>query len=325
MKIIILGKGRIGKAVKYYLKKLNLNVKVGFLNKHADVRNCDLIIAALPGDVCEIALKLALKYKKNLIDISDVEHNFYLKNKKKIEENNILVIPWSGFSPGLINFICGKEVKENKVKEIEIMAGTLSPNKFLFPITWCFEDLIDLHRTKATLIENKKKTKLPAFSGYRKENIEGIESESYFSEGLGTLPLYLKVPDMSERVLRPIGFHIFFRYLEDYGFLDKKNIDFTEKILESKKLDNLTYGEIKIKTNKKQIIWKTKTFSKKHEKLNSMQKITAIFPVLLVKEILEGNIVRKGLFFPEQLGQDENLFKKIISQIKKQFFLTCTV
>jgi saccharopine dehydrogenase-like NADP-dependent oxidoreductase len=318
MKIVIFGKGRIGKAVKYYLKKLNLNIKVGFLNKDDDVKNCDLIISTLPGDMGELGLKLALKFKKDLIDISDLEHSFYLKNKKKIKEKGILVIPFAGFSPGLVNFICGREVKENKVKEVEILTGSLSKQKYSFPFLWCFDDLIEGHQLKATLIKNGKKIKVSSFSDYRKEKIEKIDAESYLAEGLCSLVDTLKVKNMSYRVVRNFGFSDFFKYLEGYGFLNEKNIDFTKKILESRKQDNLTLGEIRIKTAKKQILWKMKTFSKKNEKLNSMQKITAIFPVALARELFKGNISKKGLIFPEQLGGDKSLFKEILKELKKK-------
>ena len=318
MKIVILGKGRIGKAVKYYLKKLNLNVKVGFFNTKKDIKDCDLLISALPGDEGELALKLALKYRKNLIDIADLDYEFYLKNKNNIKKAEILVIPFAGFSPGLVNFICGREVKNNNVKEIEISAGSLSKEKDSFPFLWCFEDLIEGHELKATIIKNGKKIKKPAFSDYRKQKIEKINTETYLAEGLGSLVDNLKVKNISYRIIRNIGFYEFFKSLENQNMLNEKNIELTQRKLESKKQDNLTIGVIKIKTDKKEIIWKMKTFSKENESLNSMQKITAIFPALLVKEILKGNINKKGLFFPEHLGQDKNLFKKIISQTKKQ-------
>ncbi len=320
-KILILGKGRIGRAVKYYLRKQSLNIKVSFFNNEKDIKNSDLLISALPGDVGELGLKLALKFKKDLIDISDLEHSFYLKNKKKIKEKGILVIPLAGFSPGLVNFICGRESKENKVKEIEISAGSLSPKSFFFPFLWCFEDLIEGHQSKATVLRNGKKIKVSPFSDYRKEKIEKIDAESYLAEGLCSLIDTLKVKNMSYRVIRNLGFSYFFKYLDGYGFLNDQNIDFTKKILESRKQDNLTLGEIRIKVAKKQILWKMKTFSKKNEKLNSMQKITAIFPVALAKELLRGNISQKGLVFPEQLGEDSPLFKEIFKELKKEIFI----
>lgn len=322
MKIVIFGKGRIGKAVKYYLKKLNLDMKVGFFNTEKDVKDCDLLISALPGDAGELALELALKYRKNLIDIADLDYEFYLKNKNNIKKAGILVIPFAGFSPGLVNFICGREVKNNNVKEIEISVGSLSKEKDSFPFLWCFEDLIEGHELKATIIKNGKKIKKPAFSDYEKQKIEKLDAESYLAEGLGSLVDNLKVKNMSYRIIRNIGFYEFFKSLEDKNLLEDKNIELTAKTLEGRKQDNLTIGIIKIKTDKKEIIWKMKAFSKETELLNSMQKITAVFPAMLVKEILRGDFVQKGLIFSEQLGNDKDLFNRILKEVKKEISIS---
>ncbi|XOB41370.1 MAG: saccharopine dehydrogenase family protein [Candidatus Nealsonbacteria bacterium] len=323
-KVLILGKGRIGRAVAYYLKKLKVKAKIDFFSDKKRIKNYNLLIGALPSSAGEVILKFALKYKKDLIDVSDVDYPFYLKNRKHIENKGILVFPGCGFSPGLTNLICGRETKNNKVKEIEIKAGTLSPKEFIYPFTWCFEDIIEGHQYKPTLIRKGKKVHLFPFSGYQKEKIDGIQAESYFIEGLESMLKNIKVRNMSYRVLRPLGFFYLYKYLENYGFFKKENLTIVKKILEGKREDNITLGIIKIKTENKDVFWKMKAFSKKNEKLNSMQKITAIFPVLLVKEILEGNIFQKGLIFPEELGKDKVLFKKIISQIKKQILLTRT-
>jgi len=321
MNIIIFGKGRIGKAVECYLKKQNLNIKVSFLNNDMDAKKADLIISALPGDIGEKALKLALKYKKDLIDIADVEHSFYFKNKKKIKEKGILVIPNAGFSPGLVNFICGREVKNNKVDTIEILGGSLSTKEFSFPFLWCFDDLIETYQSKPVFLKNGRKITAPHFYNYKNEKIKKIEAETYLDDCLCSLIDTLKVKNIRYRLIRNFGFKYFFKYLENYGFFKDENIDITRKILEAKKQDNFTIGEVRIRAGKNKIVWKMETFSKKDEPLNSMQKITAIFPALLVKEVLKGNINKKGLFFPEHLGQNKDLFQKIISQTKKQISL----
>ncbi|MCP6718246.1 MAG: hypothetical protein KJI70_01710 [Patescibacteria group bacterium] len=322
MKVLILGKGRIGKALIHYLRREKSKTKACFFNSEENVKNADLIISALPGDIGELGLKLALKHKKDFIDISDLDYEFYLENENKIKKAGILVIPFAGFSPGLINFICGREARQNKVKQIEISAGSLSGQKNSFPFLWCFEDLIEGHQLEPILIKNGKKVKVKPFSDYKKQKIQGINSETYLAEGLGSLIDNLKVKNMSYRIIRNLGFHEFFKSLNNKNLLKDENIGSTAKKLESKKQDNLTVGIIKIKTDKKQITWKMKSISKKNESLNSMQKITAIFPTVLAKEVLSKNISQKGLFFPEQLGQDnKGLFEKIISQIKIQVSL----
>jgi len=333
-RILILGKGRIGKAVQHYLRKYSPKFRVSFFNKKTNPKNYSLFISALPGDVGRLGLRLALRFKKDLIDLSDVEHKFYLKAKKEIKKRKILVAPLCGFSPGLTNFICGREAKENKVARIEILAGTLSPKEHSFPFLWCFKDLIEGHTSKAVLIKSGRKIKAPPFSDLRKEKtlrqglrvslsrtpqekIRKIEAESYLADGLTSLPHTLEVKNMSYRILRPAGFYIFFEYLKSHGFFKKENIAQTKKILEAKKENNLTAGIIRVKTSKKEIVWQLKSFSKSDEKLNSMQKITAILPAALAQIVLKGDFSQKGLFFPEQLGADKTLFKKIINKTNR--------
>ena len=66
-------------------------------------------------------------------------------------------------------------------------------------------------------------------------------------------------------------------------------------------------------------------FPKKNERLNSMQKITATFPAVLTKILFEKGFTKKGLFFPEKLGEDEKLFKRILRQVKKEIYINSTL
>ena len=72
--------------------------------------------------------------QKNLIDVSDLDPEFYLERKTRIEKSGITVIAGCGFSPGLVNLILGKELSLHPdIQEIEVKAGSLSPNKHFFP------------------------------------------------------------------------------------------------------------------------------------------------------------------------------------------------
>lgn len=110
LKIVILGDGRIGRAAEFFLKKYICGAEVSFLKRDSHAQNCELLIGALPGELGEKCLKLALRYKKNLVDISDVDPPFYLRHKGQIEKSGIAVIPECGFSPGLVNFLIGREL-----------------------------------------------------------------------------------------------------------------------------------------------------------------------------------------------------------------------
>ena len=330
MEVLILGKGKVGQAVAYYLKKFKAAKKVAFFSNEKEIKNFDILIGALPSGVAEKSLKLALKYEKDLIDVSTVAIPFYLKHKKEILKKGIKVIPGCGFSPGLVNLICGFEWQNfDKIENIEIEAGTLpTGTNFFFPFTWCFEDLIEEH--------------LEGFSGYKEERLKDIgegeenkfssspfvktrEYESYFIEEWNSLLYTFKSQNISFRVIRPIGFFHFFQYLKNYGFFKKENISFTKKILTEGKKDNITLGLVKIsgicQQKKKEVLWRIFSFAKKQEKLNSMQKITALVPVIVFNLISQNKIQNSGISFLEEIGKNKELFQEILIIIRKEGIL----
>ena len=260
----------------------------------------------MPGKVGEFSLECALRHKKDLIDLSDLEIEFFLKKRREIEKKKILVLPNCGFCPGLLNFLISFFVKKlKKMKKIEVLAGTLSPKKFFYPFLWCFEDLILEHELPSIQLINGKKKRFLPFSGLEREKFFGILAESYFAQsGFEQLMKKIKTKNFIFRVVRPDGFFQFYNFLKNHGFFEKENFKKTKKILESKIEDNLTFGQIKIKTKKENIFLIIKSFSKKEEKLNSMQKISIVFPFEILKKMKEEKL-KKGLIFPEDLAKEK--------------------
>jgi len=319
MNVLILGKGRIGKTIFHHLKKQR--IRAFFEEKK--VKEADLIVNCLPGKVATKGFKLAFLKNKDLIDISDVDFDFYFKRRKQIEKKKILVIPNCGFCPGLLNFILAFELNKKGTEKVEIVAGSFSPKKFFFPFLWCFEDLILEHKIPSFQFLYKKRKKFPPFSGYRLEKFLKFETESYFApSGLEYLPKKLKIKNFTFRVLRPKGFFHFFKFLESYGLFDGKEKEILKKFLERKKEDNFTMAKIEIFFQKRKISIFLKSFSRKNEKFNSMQKITSILPLAIIKEISSGEFKEKGLIFPEDLAKKEKISKKIMNFIKNQNFLS---
>ncbi|MDD5145206.1 MAG: saccharopine dehydrogenase C-terminal domain-containing protein [Candidatus Pacebacteria bacterium] len=323
LKVLILGKGNVGRAVACYLRKLKATKKVAFFTDEKKVKNFDVLIGALPSQVGKKGLELALKYKKDLIDISAAPVNFYLKHKKEIQKKGIRVVPGCGVSPGLVNLIAGfGSGNFEKIKEIEISAGTLPWKiKHFFPFTWCFEDLVEEHLYRASVIKNGKKISLPPFSGYEKGKLKEVgEYETYLTEEWNTLFYSIKPKNISFRVIRPVGFYYFFQYLKNHGFFKEENIPFAKDLLTKKKEDNITLILVKIKgkegKKEKEIVWQAFSFAKKGEKLNSMQKITAIVPAVIFRLITKDKIKNRGIIYMEDLGKDKKLFREIIEEIK---------
>lgn len=318
-KILVLGNGRIGMAIAYYLKKKNLG-NVAFLSKANDAKHCDLLIGALPGDLGERCLAVALRYKKNLIDVSDVDPPFYIKEKTRIERSGVTVIPGCGFSPGLINCILGEAFASgDEVDSVVIKAGSLSRKKYYFPFLWCFEDLILGHRLASWQRIAAHKKKFPPFAGYQEESYFGIAAESYYcASGFENLLGAHRIKNFIYRVIRPKGFMGFFNFLENQGFLCAGHMQAAKQIAESHRQDNFTFAEINLATKHKTVSWLMKSFSRKNEKLNSMQKITASVPAAVAHFLLGKHLSSQGLIFMEELGQQPSFFAGLLGCLRTE-------
>ncbi|HNX80730.1 MAG TPA: hypothetical protein PKL77_01105 [Candidatus Omnitrophota bacterium] len=323
-KIGIFGDGRIARAVAFFFNR-RAGCKAELLNQDTQARGCDLLVGALAGDLGEKCLTLALRYKKNLVDISDVDPPYYLQYKKQIAQSGITVIPGCGFSPGLTNFILGMEFPAlQKGPSLTVKAGSLSKKKAYYPFLWCFEDLILEHHLPSWQIVAGKKKKFPPFAGYQKESFFGIDAESYYcASGFENILDKVCVKDFSCRVVRPTGFMPFFCFLKNYGFFEKKNMLFAKSALEAKKEDNITLGEISITTRSQTIVWLIKASAKKNEQFNSMQKITASVPVVVGSLLLDGELGGRGLMFMEDVGRQQ-CWKRVLFSGIKRFGVTVT-
>lgn len=317
--ILIFGNGNIGRAIFYYLNKFEATGRVAFFHSEKRIKDYNLLIGALPGENGEKGLEMALKYRKDLIDVSDIEPEFYLKHKEEIRNEGIRVVPGCGFCPGLVNLILGREMSLYRdIEEVEVKVGTLSLRRFFFPFLWCFEDLILEHQISSQQMINGKIITMPPFSGYQEDEFYGIKSETYFAaSGFENLIAQSKIKNFVFRVIRPLGFSYFYRFLDGYGFLSKENIQITKNVLVSRNEDNLSLADLRIKTKGKNIVWKIKSFSQKQELFNSMQKVTSLTVIAVINLFLDGLINDKGLLFMEDIGGKGDLFEKAMLIIKK--------
>lgn len=319
-KVLIVGCGRIAHALRYYFKRCRFVKEASFLQKDSQARDCDLLVGALAGEIGKKCLSLALKYRKNLIDISDIDPPEYLKKQKEINKSGILVIPGCGFSPGLVNFILGAAInKIPDICDIEVKAGSLSPKKFFYPFLWCFEDIVVEHTIGSWQVVSGEKKKFPVFEGYRREKNFGIDSESYYcASGFENILDKKRLDNLIVRVVRPLGFRDFFGFIQEAGFLKKENLMMTKTILESRKEANITFARLDIIGRTKKEHWLIKSFSGKNEELNSMQKITASFPAAVGELVMNGMIRQKGLLFLDELAKDEAIFDRLLRETRKK-------
>ncbi|MFA5261698.1 MAG: hypothetical protein WC450_10760 [Candidatus Omnitrophota bacterium] len=317
--VSILGDGRIGQAVYYYFKRTPGIGKVEFLSDERSLKESHLIVGALPGELGEKGLKLALKYRVPFIDISDIDPPFYLRHKKAISEKRILVLPGCGLCPGIVNFLLAREIRAllGKVEKIEILAGSLSDRDYYFPFLWCFEDLINEHRIPSFQIISGKKRKFAPFAGYREELYGGIKAESYYcASGFENILDQVKVKNLVCRVVRPRGFREFFLFLEGMGYLERENFHFSKKILENRKESNHTLAEVRVSTLKEKVVWILKSHAHRAAPLNSMQMITASVAVVMGQLFLEKKLPQTGLVLMENLSTDPAVLSALVKGLK---------
>ena len=325
-RVLIIGKTRMGRAVAHYLKGRSHIGRVTLTDGTADPRPFDILIGALAGDIGKQSLALALKHKKHLIDLADIEPEFYLSRQDRIAAAGITVIPCCGFSPGLLDFILGREMKGRKnVSEIAVAAGTLAEAPDFFPFLWCFEDLYwgHTHGSRQKIAGRFKN--FPPFGGYRREVLAGIKAETYYCQsGFDNLLDVYPARDFTFRVIRPPGFAHFFRFLENHGFFRKTRREETRTVLEGEKRDNLTLAEIVIVDQGRRLCWRIKSRAGKTDRLNSMQRVTAPVPALMAEVLAAGGLADRGLTLMPDLGRNERLFQDMIRNLRRTAGLTIT-
>ncbi|MGE5308716.1 MAG: hypothetical protein ACM3OC_06505 [Deltaproteobacteria bacterium] len=314
--VAVIGDGRIARACAWFIRRDGW-ATAELVPSDRDLRGYDLLIGALAGGIGERCIEAALKYRKNLIDISDVDPPGYLKRLKKINRAGITVIPGCGFSPGLVNFLLGREFSGRRVQTAEVSAGSLSPLGRYYPFLWCFEDIVLEHRIPSQQIVKGKQRTFPAFAGYRRENHFGIEAESYYcASGFENVLQKASPREFTVRVVRPAGFREFFGFLENQGLLKPENFMATKQMLEAAKRDNITFARIITTGGGRRSEWLLKAASRRGEELNSMQKITASVPSVMARLLHEGFIGAQGLLFMEDLSVHDGLFKALIDGVR---------
>lgn len=317
--VSILGDGRIGQAVRYYFKKTPGIGKAEFLSDERSLKESHLLIGALPGELGEKGLKLALKYRVPFLDISDIDPPFYLRQRKLISQKKILVMPGCGLCPGIVNFLLAQEIRAlpGQVQEVEILAGSLSDRDHYFPFLWCFEDLINEHRIPSFQIISGEKRKFAPFAGYREEVYDGIQAESYYcASGFENILDHVNVKTLVCRVVRPRGFREFFLFLEGMGYLERENFLVSKEILEKRKESNYTLAEVRVRTRKEKVAWILKSHAHCAAPLNSMQMITASVAVTMGQLFLEKRIPQAGLVFLEDLCADQAVLPALMKGLK---------
>lgn len=251
-KIVVLGAGRVGKAIAIDLNKNHQVVSVDINDEeleylsdvhnieavHSDLKNpanirylikdADMVISAVPGFMGFETIKTIIESNKNVVDIAFFpEDPFELDQLAK--KHNVTAVVDCGVAPGMGNIILGHYNHKMDVKKYECLVGGLPIER-----EWPYEykavfspiDVIEEYIRPARYVQNSQVVVREALSDAELINFPGVGTlESWNSDGLRTILKTIQVPDMIEKTLRYPGTIEYLRVLRESGFFSYNEVE----------------------------------------------------------------------------------------------------
>jgi saccharopine dehydrogenase-like NADP-dependent oxidoreductase len=251
-KIVVLGAGRVGKAIAIDLKsqhqvvsvdinedelndlsfKHNIDVVKSDLSNPENIKksiaDADLVISAVPGFMGFKTLKTIIENGKNVVDIAFFpEDPFDLDELAR--EHKVTAVVDCGVAPGMGNIILGRYNKQMIVEKYECLVGGLPVER-----KWPYEykavfspiDVIEEYIRPARYVQNGQLVIREALSDAELVDFPEIGTlESWNSDGLRSLIKTMKIPDMIEKTLRYPGTIQYLKVLRETGFFSYKPVD----------------------------------------------------------------------------------------------------
>ncbi|MDK2979374.1 MAG: hypothetical protein PWP52_2088 [Bacteroidales bacterium] len=363
--IVILGAGMVGKAIaidlskKYKVKSMDINpdalhflssnysIETQFLdvtqeqNLSDAIKDCDLVISAVPGFLGFQTMKTVITSHKNLVDISFLPEDV-LDLGQLAKENRVTAIMDCGVAPGMPNIIAGYHNEKMTIDSFEYMVGGLPkvrsfPFEYKAPFSPC--DVMEEYTRPARYVENGNIVTKPAMSDIEFIEFEKVGTlEAFNSDGLRSLIYTLNnIANMKEKTLRFPGHIQMIQALKAAGFLNQEPLkvkgkeiipfDFTSEILYNAwKLkpedEEFTLMKVILKEiengKSKTIMYDLYDEYDRKEKISSMARTTGFTATAAADMILNGVFSKKGLFPPELVGKYPECFHYIMDYLKER-------
>lgn len=356
MRFLVVGYGRVGKAVALNLKAHGHHVEAvdvkaqheSFLDDFhvIDVSKnlsrasklaaeFDCTCSCLPGRLGYKFMNACAEHGVKLVDVSFTCED-PLSVDDKARKTCSTIIPDCGIAPGLTNMIVGLISRVlDRVYEAEIKVGglPLTPNPPLYhSSSWSIEDLLEEYVRPARYIENGILKICDPLSFKTSVKIRDWNFEAFPTDGLRTLLRMKKRPDkLIELTLRWRGHLDVIKFLKDLGFLEKEEVEIkgvklaikelTAKILEKTMKYEPDFVVIDVGARgvkgKEPVKGYLRIYgSAFNENLSSMAKATGVVCSEVALLLSEGQIDGEGVIPPEDLDDLEFMVQRILNRIK---------
>jgi len=363
-KIVVLGAGLVGKAIAIDLAKSfdvtsvdiytsrldmlqeykHIKTQIADLSDEEEllevIKDCDLVIGALPGFMGFKAVKRTITAGKDIIDISSFrEDPFELDELAK--EKNVTAIIDAGAAPGMGNVILGYHNAKMEISSYKCYAGGLPYKR-----EWPFEykavfspiDVLEEYIRPVKYILNNDLVEREALTEAEINYFEPIGSlEAWNTDGLKTLLKTMKIPNMIEKTLRYPGTVKYIKVLREIGFFSNEPLlvngeqvrpmDVTAKLLfpvwELKK-DEEDYTMIRViikgteNEEEKRITYNLYDRFDRKTNTTSMARTAGYTCTAIANLFAKGKVPQKGICPPEYLGADPKSFEFIMDYLKER-------
>lgn len=343
MRVLVLGAGRVGSLVALELAKV-YDVTVADKSERSleplrravstlaadlssedvlreTVRGFDLVVDALPGSLGFKVLRVCVKMKKDLVDVSFMPED-PLPLREAVDEAGITVVVDAGFAPGLSNILIGRIQDElGPLDRAEINVGGLpkEPRPPLYhAVLFSPADLIDEYVRPARVVRDGKVVSVDPLSTIESVRILGLELERFPTDGLRTMLDTIKARDMTEYTLRWPGHLQRMRVLKELGFFSGRHLEKTIEVI----TPHMTYEApdmsiMEVVGESGGAVVKYVLYDEATGGHTSMARVTGYTAVQVARLLAEGYIPH-GLIPPEVLGMDRRLFEYVVGGVRSK-------
>lgn len=372
MKIVVLGCGNIGTVIAKDLAEnlpsaeivlADVNRKnaqdaasnIGLKNlvwmqadaaKHLELstklKNFDVVVGALPGELGYRACKASIAAKVDMVDVSYMPEDV-MSLDDAASKAGVSIIPDCGMSPGLCSMLVGRGVsKLDQVEKAHMLNGGLpeTPVPPLgYVITWSVRDLIDMYVRKVNILKDGKIVQVEPLSGLEELDFPGVgKLEAFYTDGLRTLLYTIRAKDMWEKTLRYPGHVEKIKLLKALGFFDSDAIEIGKAKVEPREVTADLFAQklrrkipdivvIRVEVSGKKggrrigHVYSVFDHYDKKRQVTSMARTTAYSTSIVTQLLAQKEIEEKGVIPPEKLGMNARLFERFIGEMKKREIL----
>jgi saccharopine dehydrogenase-like NADP-dependent oxidoreductase len=364
-KIALLGLGKVGRAIAYDLSKehnvvgfdnnpLALKEIADFINietrdldisdslsLNESIKDFDLVVSAVPGNIGYQTLKTIIEAGKNCVDISFFPED-PLDLNELAEKNKVSVVVDAGVAPGLSNMVLGYHAGYMKVHSYNCYVGGLPFERkmpFQYKAPFSPIDVIEEYTRQVRYRVAGQDKVVEALTELELLHFDAVGTlEAFNTDGLRTLLVsYPDIRYMKEKTLRYPGHADLISAFKDSGFFSKEELSVNGKkviplelssqlLFEKWKLDEndheFTVMRIMVdgegKDEGKKFKYDLFDITDQQSGLSSMARTTGFTASSVALLMLNGGLKNAGVITPEEMAEKADNFKFVVDHLEER-------